>query len=98
MSLSGLLMIAAVHLLINFTLLNSQSIGDSHFESHAYNLRRFLEAAISGKECEFIASSQLTNTEDPGQPTASRFNVNDAFGSNSSGSKPCNLVWTAACL
>jgi prepilin-type N-terminal cleavage/methylation domain-containing protein len=79
MSLAGLLMLAAVHLLINFTLLRSQSIGESHFESHAYNLRRFLEAALAGKESEFIAASQLVDTDDPTPPTRRRFYVAEAY-------------------
>lgn len=80
-------MLAAVHLLINFTLLRSQSIGESHFESHAYNLRRFLEAALAGKESEFIAASQLVDTDDPTLPTIRRFYIAEAFNSNGYGQK-----------
>lgn len=85
MSLAGLLMLAAVHLLINFTLLRSQSIGESHFESHAYNLRRFLEATLAGKESEFIAASQLVDTNEASPSASRRFRIAEAFDSDSYG-------------
>lgn len=87
MSLAGLLMLAAVHLLINFTLLRSQSIGESHFESHAYNLRRFLDAGLAGKESEFITANQLSETSEQDQQTIRRFLINDSFDSSRSDQK-----------
>ena len=85
MSLAGLLMLAAVHLLINFTVLRSQSIGDSHFESHAYNLRSFLEAALAGKESELMTTTQFASTDKPHQQAINRFYINEAFDSNGFG-------------
>jgi prepilin-type N-terminal cleavage/methylation domain-containing protein len=87
MSLAGLLILAAVHLLINFTLLRSQSIGESHFESHAYNLRRFLDAGLAGKESEFITANQLSETSEQDQQTIRRFLINDSFDGSSSDQK-----------
>jgi prepilin-type N-terminal cleavage/methylation domain-containing protein len=87
MSLAGLLMLAAVHLLINFTLLRSQSIGESYFENHAYNLRRFLDAGLAGKESEFITANQLSEKSEQDQMTMRHFLINDSFDSSSSDQK-----------
>ena len=78
-------MLAAVHLLINFTLLRSESIGESHFDSHAYNLRRFLEAALAGKESEFIATSQLVDKNKQSPPARRRFHIAKVFDNSGDG-------------